>query len=177
VENSQVSLKPASRKALVYGFALPGASSRISRSLLRVCRWERRRWGVPVDDERPLSISIPYWRKKRWEEELERRAELKRQAEKEAEEAEERRMKPRFISKAPWAQTSKLAHIPRSLPTGRRVPCNLDVHVLFTDASLTRRRGGQGVLRMEGRKRTAKKGKGSTRNGADQCATQRTTQS
>jgi hypothetical protein len=46
-------------------------------------------------------------------------------------------MKPRFISKAPWAQTSKLAHIPRSLPTGRRVPCDLDTHVLFTDASLT----------------------------------------
>jgi len=78
---------------------------------------------------------------------LERRAQIKRQAEKEAEDVEERRMKPRFISKAPWAQTSKLAHIPprttRSLQSRR--------HVLFTDASLTRRSGGQGVLRMEGR--------------------------
>ena len=132
---------------------------------------------MPVDDDRPLSISVPYWRKKRWEEELERRAELKRQAEKEAEEAEERRMKPRFISKAPWAQTSKLAHIPRSLPPGRRVPRDLDAYVLFTDTCLTRHRGGQGIPGVESRKRAAKKGKGGARNGANQCAAQRPTQS
>ena len=85
-------------------------------------------------------------------------------------------MKPRFISKAPWAQTSKLAHIPRSLPTGRRVPCGLDTRVLFTDESLTRCRGGQGIPGLEGRKRTAKKRKGSARNGTYQCAAQRPTQ-